>query len=69
MALVACRYEDDTGGGPSGDRANTHYRAIDYAGFPKHYLDEAWFKNVKVCVIYYYTPNAMANLVPRRSVV
>lgn len=44
----AYRYEDDNPSGPSGgDRANTQFRAIDYAGFPQHYLDEPWFKNVK----------------------
>jgi len=44
----AYRYDDDNPSGPSGgDRANTQFRAIDYAGFPQHYLDEPWFKNVK----------------------
>lgn len=43
----AYRYEDDNPSGPSGDRANTQFRAIDFAGFPTHYLDEPWFKNVK----------------------
>jgi len=27
--------------------ANTHFRAIDYAGFPEPYISEPWFKNVK----------------------
>ena len=45
----AYRYEreDEGDGGSAADRANTHFRAIDYAGFPDHYLDEPWFKNVK----------------------
>ena len=44
----AWRYEEDNPSGPSGgDRANTQFRAIDYAGFPEHYLDEPWFRNVK----------------------
>ena len=44
----AYRYEkDDSNSGPGEDRANTHFRAIDQAGFPDHYLDEPWFKNVK----------------------
>lgn len=44
----AYRFEDDdTGQGPGGDVANTHFRAIDYAGFEQHYLDDPWFKTVK----------------------
>jgi len=45
----AYRYDDeDQGiGGPTGDRASTHFRAIDYAGFEDHYLDDTWFKNIK----------------------
>ena len=44
----AYRYEaDDIDQGPGGDVANTHFRAIDFAGFPYHYLDDQWFKNVK----------------------
>ncbi len=44
----AYRYEEDqTNQGQSADRANTHFRAIDFAGFPQHYLDRDWFKNVK----------------------
>lgn len=44
----AYRFEEaKTGQGTDSDVANTHFRAIDYAGFPKTYLDEPWFKNVK----------------------
>ncbi len=43
----AYRYEKDDNSGSDADRANTHFRAIDYAGFPEHYLDDDWFKNVK----------------------
>ncbi|KAK2162767.1 hypothetical protein LSH36_92g05014 [Paralvinella palmiformis] len=42
----AYRYEKEDEG-EEADRANTHFRAIDFAGFPTHYLDEPWFKNVK----------------------
>jgi hypothetical protein len=34
-------------GSTDSDVANTHYRAIDYAGLPTVYLDKPWFKNVK----------------------
>ena len=44
----AYRFEEDTpASGQAADRANTHFRAIDFAGFTKHYLDKPWFKNVK----------------------
>lgn len=43
----AYRYEKEDEEGESGDRANTHFRALDFAGFENHYLDAAWFKNVK----------------------
>ncbi|ELU11322.1 hypothetical protein CAPTEDRAFT_161811 [Capitella teleta] len=43
----AYRYEKEDEGGETGDRANTHFRAIDFAGFENHYLDAPWFKNVK----------------------
>jgi hypothetical protein len=43
----AYRYEKEDEGGDTGDRANTHFRAIDFAGFEDHYLDASWFKNVK----------------------
>ena len=45
----AYRYEreDEGDSGGAADRANTHFRAIDYAGFETNYLDEPWFKNVK----------------------
>ena len=39
----AYRYEDEDAA-PGGDVANTHFRAVDYAGFDYHYLDEEWFK-------------------------
>ena len=42
----AYRYEKDDEGDEA-DRANTHFRAIDFAGKPTHYLDKDWFKNVK----------------------
>ena len=44
----AYRYDDaaDTGG-QEGEQVNTNFRAIDYAGFEDHYLDEPWFRNVK----------------------
>lgn len=44
----AWRFEEaNTGQGQDSDVANTHFRAIDYAGFPTTYLDQPWFKNVK----------------------
>lgn len=43
----AYRYSPEDSGGPEGDQANTHFRAVDYAGFENHYLDRDWFKNVK----------------------
>ena len=44
----AYRFEEDTpASGQAADRANTHFRAVDFAGFAQHYLDKPWFKNVK----------------------
>jgi len=46
----AYRYEkpkSSNSGTTDSDVANTHFRAIDYAGLPTTYLDKAWFKNVK----------------------
>jgi len=45
----AYRYEPPVTGTGTTDSsvANTHYRAIDYAGLPTTYLDNSWFKNVK----------------------
>lgn len=42
----AYRYEDEDAA-PGGDVANTHFRAIDFAGFEYHYLDDEWFKVIK----------------------
>lgn len=44
----AWRYEKtDPTAGPESNVANTHFRAIDYAGFETPYISEPWFKNVK----------------------
>ena len=42
----AYRYNEDTGG-QEGERVNTQYRAVDFAGFPDNYLDYPWFRAVK----------------------
>ena len=39
----AYRYEDEDSA-PGADVANTHFRAIDFAGFEYHYLDDEWFQ-------------------------
>jgi len=46
----AYQFEDDKETGTTGNAADTasiHYQAVDFAGFPNHYLDKPWFKNVK----------------------
>ena len=45
----AYRYDDpsDTGAETEGERVNTNFRAIDYAGFPVSYINKPWFRNVK----------------------